>query len=307
MALNKRQAKKQEKKKQELLLKESLQRQIKKQTKKSEINVNDLQKRSLRSLERLAQKTKKIQSERRKKQRDNLRTWKGEELRKLGLSLEGVTLTEIDRIKVKDIESGNISKHTYPNLYGKSSKEKPFDFDKEYSLGADRMFFAFRDFAGENSLDDIMKQYEKLSNTQLLKRLNEIVKKKATYKKGRKIKQKDGGYKTIGGRGSSGSAGEYRFMCASASTVSIFNLATYSTNRKKTKRKKHVGAYKGFQILQNDDGKNSFSNVTPRGLLVIMNAFMHNITEDDRVTFYKNVYTAIKKHMPDFAEILPEP
>lgn len=283
------------KKKQKALL----QKQVKAQAKLLNLSEKEVKRSSFNTLQTLTQKAEKVQTETRRKKRADSRKQtrikKQKYLESLGIDVWKLRVKDIDKVKIKDIESRKVNSKNYPHLF-----KETFDFNKEYSLHGEKMFFAFRDFAGETSLETILSQYENLSDTVLLERLKQIVKQKPTYRRGNR---KQG----IAPRGSSGSAGDYRFMCADSKTVSMFNLGTYSKNKKKTKRKTHGGSQKGFQILQNENGKNSFDTVTPHSMLVIMNAFIHNITEDDRVTFYKNVYTAIRKHMPDFAEILPKP
>ena len=228
----------------------------------------------------------------RKTDRNNLikrRAVKSEAVAKLGVDPFSITLKQLDSIKLKDIQDGNINRSTYPFLF----KGHDFDYGKVYKLKDNqRLYLAYRDFAGETSLEEILNQYKAMTNEQLMDRLEQIASIPPSYSKSSKT-------------GSSGSAGDYRMTWAKQNVISDFQDETYNVNRRKA-TKKHPGSYKGFQVIKN--GRlNSFDEVTPRGLLIFMNAFMHNITEGDRVTFYNDMYQRIEYHIPEFAKILPKP
>lgn len=212
---------------------------------------------------------------------------------------------KIDSIKLSDIENNTVSRKKYPWLYKSSS----FDFDKEYTFKNDyRMFVAFRDYQGELDIEKELHTLDKYSSDELLDFLQNIVNTPSTYQKG------------VSGS-SSGKAGSYRFMVAPQKVIETFNKDTYNESRKdkrflknqekgKLKRKKKRQQYKGekvgFQVLK--DGKRvSYDRVTPRNLLIVANAIMHNVTEKDRADFYRRFYDDITKNIPDMIEILPKP
>lgn len=226
------------------------------------------------------------------KRRKNLlanRAKKVQALAEKGIDPFTIPVRNIDKIKLKDLD--NLTRENYPFLF----ETHGFNFDKVYPLKNDeRLYLAFRDFAGETSVEEIIAQYSHLTNEQLMDRLETLAHTPPTYSKSAKS-------------GSSGAAGEYRMTWAKQNVITEFQAETYNKNRRKAKKqKKHQGNYKGFQVLK-DGRRNSFSEVTPRGMLIIMNGFMSHITEGDRISFYNEMYPRIKKHMPDFWELLPKP
>ena len=235
--------------------------------------------------------TKKEQQ--RKRRRENLlrnRATKVQALAAQGFYPSGIRARDLDRIKLKDLDS--LTRDNYPFLFPSFG----FNYEKIYKLKDNqRLYLAFRDYAGETDIDDVIKQMSELSNERLLDRLEVLAHTRPTYNR-------------KSGAGSSGAAGDYRMTWAPQNVISDYQAETYNANRRKAKKqKKHGGgSYKGYQVLK-DGMRNSFSEVTPRGLLIFMNAFMSHITENDRMTFYNDMYQRIQYHMPDFADILPKP
>lgn len=212
---------------------------------------------------------------------------------------------KIDSIKLKDIENGNVSRETYPWIFGIDS----FDFNKIYTLkNGNRMFIAFRDYQGELDIADALEQFSKYNDGALLDFLTNIVNTPPSYQKG------------VSGS-SSGKAGSYRFMIAPQEVIETFNKDTYNESRKdkrhlknqdkakakrRSKRQQYKGDKVGYQVIK-DGSRVSFDKVTPRNLLIMSNAIMHNVTEKDRLDFYTRFYSDVVKHIPDMSEILPKP
>ena len=289
---NKRITKKAQKKAEQEKQKRLLLRKVKANKEVLKVSDEQIEKASLRSLKSLSNKAVKIQAENRKKRRrENLqknRTFKASVLKALGIDTVGLSVKQIDKVKLKDIETRQVTPENYPSLFYN------IDFNKVYKLPKNKNFyFAFRDYAGERSFNDILSDYEKLSDNELMERLESIVSLPATYKKG------------VAGT-SSGAAGDYKFQTASARTIMMFNHDKDEQNKRKTKRKKHLGSYKGFQVLRSG-GTFVISEVTPHRLLVVANALMYNITELDRMTFYRNFYKAVNDAIPRLGKILPKP
>lgn len=286
---NRRQKKKQQKR--------ILQQQVKSQAKLLNLSEKQIEKVTFSTLKTLSEKAEKVQhKERKRKKADSRRSTrlkKQKYLESLGIDVWTLRLKDIDSVKIKDIESKQVNSKNYPHLF-----KNAFDFNKVYTLkNNERMYFAFRDFAGETSLEEILSLFYNLSDVQLLERLKSIVGLKPTYrKKGSKTKHL-----------SSGKAGDYKYICANQTVIELFHKDNYNYNRrKKINIRKHQGQYKGFQVLKSG-ARNSLDKFTPHNMLILLNAFMYNITELDRDTFYKNVYRDLCKHAPDFAEILPKP
>ena len=277
---NKRQRKKQEKK--------LLQNKVTAQADTLKIRHSEVKKKSYNTLQTLSHKADKIQKNR--ENRERLHTKKKSFLQSLGIDTSKLTKKDINRIKVKDIENKRVNETTYPGLFDTYD----FDFDKVYTFpDGKNLFFAFRDFSGERSFEDILADYHGMPISTLLNRLNSIVERPASYIKG------------VSGT-SSGASGEYKFQYASKNVIQLFNRENYNQNRRKPKRKRHTGAHKGFQVLKS--GRSiSIDKATPRRLLEVANAIMYNITEVDRQSFYRNFYAAMKSAIPEFAELLPKP
>ena len=275
---NKRQRKKNEKR---------LLRQKVKADKHNRLSEKQIEKLSYSDIKSVSQRYEKInrqeKSEKRKRQRQNTRRKKIDYIESLGLNKFDFTIKQIDSIKIKDIEKHNVNAETYPWLY-----ENIFDFNKVYHFpDGIRCYVAFRDFTGEVGLSEILNEFDRYDEQTLLEFLRTIVN------------------MPIQPKNSNGKAGDYRFIVADQKTISMFHNGTYNTNRRK-RTKQHSGAYKGFQVLK--DGRyNSFSEFTPRKILVLANALMHNITQFDRVNFYNRFYADICYYFPDFKDILPSP
>ena len=240
-------------------------------------------------------------------QRANRITRKRFELEKQGftdaMKRGKISDRQIDSINLKDIESGRINRENYPFLYYNTK----FDFDKVYRLkNGKRMYIAFRDYQGELDIEDAMREFSRYSNDELLTFLEGIVETPPSYQKGIK-------------GSSSGKAGAFKFVVAQQNVINIFNNETYNESRKykrrkesadkgkrRSKRQQYKGDNVGFQVIK-DGARVSHDEVTPRNLLIMANAICYNVTEQDRVAFYKRFYTDITRSVPDMAEVLPKP
>ena len=275
--------------------KERAQRQLVRAQKYSE---KELRKKSYNDLLSISEKESKRHT--RKAYKADLRRRKIDELEKLGYDRSQFTLSEIDKIKITDIKENRFNRENYPKLFGVAG----FDFDRIYTLkNGEVVQFAFRDFAGETSLEDIISQYEGLSPERLIDILANLNSTRPSYSKGAKKK---------GGGNSSGAAGDYKFLCGDKAAAVASRSETNAENtrlRRHPKRKAH-GAhnYTGYQFLK-PNGHYTFTNqITPRRLLEVTCAIMANVTEWDRVNFYNRVYNdLVARHMPDLLPLLPYP
>lgn len=242
-------------------------------------------------------------------QRANRITKKRFELEKQGytdaMKRGKISDKQIDSIKLKDIESGRISRENYPFLYYNTK----FNFDKVYRLPDNkRLYVAFRDFQGELDIEDAMREFSRYSNDELLTFLEGIAETPPSYQKG------------VSGS-SSGRAGAYKFVMADQEVIKMFNQESYNETRKdkralkaqqtgKAQRKKRRQHFKGdtvgYQVIK-DGNRVSHDEVTPRNLLIMANAIMYNVTEQDRTAFYRRFYTDITRSVPDMLEVLPKP
>ena len=258
----------------------------------------ELRKKSYNDLLSISEKESKRQA--RKDYKNKLRSRKIEELEKRGFDRSQFKLSSLDKIKIKDLESGNFNRENYSWVFGIDK----FDFDKIYTLkNGEVVQFAFRDFAGETSLEDIISQYEGLSPERLIDILENLNSIRPNYSKGAKKK---------GGGNSSGAAGDYKFLCGDKAAAVASRSETNAENtrlRRHPKRKAH-GAhnYTGYQFLKPNGHYTFTDQITPRRLLEVTCAIMANVTEWDRVNFYKRVYNdLVARHMPDLLPLLPYP
>lgn len=245
-----------------------------------------------------------------KKHRNKLKKDAEEKRKELGKQFESVLTAKkhgnkprpiisnekINKISWKDINSGNISREKYSFLYPELSG---FDFDKVYTLkDGQRMFFAYRDYTGETDFTDLIRENSKLTNEQMLDKLEGIVNRPINYSKS--AKKKSGGEKG----GSDGKPGDYRYECGRQNVITETSHEAYNKNRRKATRTKDA-SHPGFQVLKNG-GRNSFSQVTPRNLLIVANSIMYNVTELERVGFYEQFRADVIYHIPEMDSILPK-
>lgn len=282
--------------------KERLQREIVASQKIEQKNVKKQSYRTLISISNEIKKEQREQEKRAKRQQYNkdYRQKRRQEVKRY-LESKGIDpfkfkLSQIDKIKLKDIRNDRFNRDTYPEFYGIAG----FDFDKLYKLkDGEEMYFAFRDFTGEMCFADELNRLDKYSSEQLLDMVWQLAKQRPTYNKREKRKSK--GVKG----GSSGSAGDFKYICMSKVAINDLQKDVYNSNRRK-RTKQHSGTYRGFQVLKNG-GRNTFKEVSPRGLLKIAVAIMSNVTEYDRIAFYRNLYKDIQKHIAEFVPLLPSP
>lgn len=191
-----------------------------------------------------------------------------------------------------------------------------FNFDHVYTLPEKKkLFFSFRSLDGEFDISDELNKYNGYTNEQLIAELNQI--KNMPLTGSRNVKGSKG--RNIG---SSGKAGEATIKFDSQSSLFERYNDEYNANRRtkayikkrsKSAEKKGVTFqhtetdYQWQVICQKDkEGKQrAYSEISPRKLLVIANAILHNIREDDRQGFYDDFYTKVCDAIPDMKKILP--
>lgn len=280
MARNKRQRKKAEKK--------QLTRQLVasgKYTEKQAKKINYTDSKSIVQTEQKRQQKREYN----RRYREKTHNEKISFLKSKGLDPTKYKKSQIDRIKLKDIRQNNFDRSSYPHFFG----IKNFDFNKVYRFkGGSQMYIAYRDFAGETSFAEALEEFSQMSNAQLMDRLEQISQLYPSYNKR--------------GADSNGSAGDYKFIISKRADIITEQQDVYNRNRRK-KTKSHGGDYKGFQALKSPTGRTTYKEATPRKMLIMANAIMHNVTEYERIAFYKSFYFQMNKHMPEFGAILPPP
>lgn len=240
----------------------------KKYEKRLKIEKKQRKKYTYKELEKEVKRRDK-RNESRKKTRDKKR----QILKALGYT-GTLSNNKLDKITFKELDTGTFG----------------FDFDKLYTLHGEGIFFAYRDYAGELSFEEILSMFEGMSVQELLDKLNYIVNLAPRYSK-------------VDGHDSNGKAGDYKIECDKQSNL-IYDYAEVRNINRRKKTREHKGAHAGYQILKNGK-ENSFKQVRPRKLLQIANAIMFNVTEWDRVLFYESFYNIMAEHIPEFAKLLP--
>ena len=287
--------KKQSRKQRKIQKEKQLRQQLSKETSKKQIKkkstkelYNDYNR--IENQRKIKEQKEQVRKENARKQRADLHRKKVLALEEQGITWarnlpEGITR----KIKIKDIESGNVSRETYPRLFEKF--DMSFDYDKKYQLPEGVVFYvAFRDYACNCNIRDIIKDQKKKSPEELLKELAHWNSHPKTY---------NGTSGT-----SSGSAGDMVVMIGKQGAVRHTQLDAMVKNRSK-KLREHDGEYKGFQSIKLRDSVFN-KEVSLKEILVIATAIMPNITEEDRKNFYLNLYNGLR-HVPEIQEQLPKP
>lgn len=216
-----------------------------------------------------------------------------------GVDLWGLSDSQINKIKIKDIEENNVNEYTYPKIY-KNEGMLSFDFNKKYKWkNGQRLFIAYKDYQGEQSLESLLSMYSGMNDKQLLSALKEIALTPLSYGKR--------------GDTSSGSAGEAILKVSSKSVIQGQVMRTLNDNKKnRSKWDKFIQSHKGhkpqdYQFLTDTKGNKSQDTYTPHNLLVLMNALLHNVTENNRASLYSDFYNKMQIHNKEFAALLPKP
>jgi hypothetical protein len=278
------------------------------------INTKQIQQLSNKELKELANsivtekqvREKKKQANKKRYQKQLADTnWKFQELVSMGFKPESLTTTNLRKVKKKDIKEGKINKKNYPFLYPELKVDKKllkFDYNKVYKFpDGHGLYIAFRDFMGEKDLYNLLARYGRLSNKELLLKLQGLINQEETYNKEEYKKSK-------GRRGtSSGSAGDYQMVIADIDTIESFDNTVMGEDYASIffPKRQHTNSNARWQKLTDKDGNVYISEFTTHKLLTLTVAIMDNITEDIRSSFYTRMYSDITYYFPELAEVLP--
>lgn len=227
-------------------------------------------------------------------------------------SLPRGTVARFDKVSLQEIENGYITIANFPELF--NSKEIDFEVERPIPNGK-KLHFAFRALNGEIDIRDELDRFSKYSNSELIKSLETIKEMPLTgtrNKKGSKGKNV----------GSSGKAGEAEIELRSQETlIDIYARQRNEDRRSNTFVKKinkkavekgiglqHSNIDYHWQYIQQLDSNGkarAYTKISIRKLLIICNALMYNIKEDERQGFYNNFYVACCEIIPEMRKILP--
>lgn len=248
-------------------------------------------------------KLQQLYHEQQEKERKELDRKRNKEKNRKALRLAKFnTLVEMG-IEPDSIPS-SVLNHSWERVYkwAEEQQKSQFNFHSKRTLADGKYFYmAYRDYTGERGLEEIIKENNAKSDTELLRYLRELVNRPLT------ARPKQAGT-------SSGSAGDYRLTIGSKEDLQLFHREQVIDENKKERKNEYNNHFKrnphaphkGFQTLYSN-GERFFNEYTPHKLLAVMCAFMENITELDRKSYYKNMYSYLSKHDSEFAKILPEP
>ena len=221
-----------------------------------------------------------------------LQTWKFHQLVAMGFEPESLKSTYLRKIKKKDILNNNVTRENYPFLFDSFW----FDFNKRYyfpdGLG---WFIMFQDYSGENTLEELMLKFDKYSNETLITFLEGII----NTPKIHDPRVKDSG--------SSGRAGRFRSYVYDEEVAqdTLMSLNNDLLEKYNSVKKRYHSTTSFWQTLM-ENGKYTVKSITGRETLIILNALLYNVTEDDR-DYYRGTYKTLTHYIPDFKEILPKP
>ena len=233
------------------------------------------------------QKQRKSQSAKR------LHKKKQDKLLFLGIEPEFLSTTNLRKVKISDIENGNISKSNYPFLFEKTANSH-FNFDKRYYFPNGKgWYLAWLDYSGESTLEESLYRFMKFSNNTLIDMLKAILKQPPTYSKDKDM-------------GSSGRAGDFRsFVTDNENATFMKNSDNSKIDENRAKKRYHTGINRYWQTV-GSDGKNIITSVTGRECLILLNAIFYNVIEDVRVN-YQSVYDELVYYIKEFKKFLPKP
>ena len=233
------------------------------------------------------------QKQRKKQSAKTLHKKKQDMLLALGIKPEFLSTTNLRKVKISDIEKGNISATNYPFLFGKRTNSH-FNFDKRYYFPNGKgWYLAWLDYSGEYTLEEFIYRFMKFSNNTLIDMLRAILSQNPTYSK------ESGGT-------SSGKAGDFHsFVTTEENAIFMKETDNNKIDENRQKKRYHTGINRYWQTVS-DNGKNIITSLTGRECLILLNAIFYNVTEDVR-TNYKSVYDELIYYMPDFRKILPSP
>lgn len=238
-------------------------------------------------IQRIELEKKELKKQKRKEAKQKLRNRKKDWLESKGINVWDLRLKDIDSVKVKDIESNTFNREKYPQFFGL----KNFDFTKQIYFDGKEMLLAYRDYQMETDLRTILSEWNDKTDLKLMDRLEQIAKLEPAYKRTHE---------------SNGSAGD----CIFDIKPRVFLRDTSNkigAEKRKSKVKEHTGNFKGYQQIKPSTGDSYFSHASRHKMLVVMNAFLHNVNEWNRVETYTHFYEEMERYDKEFASILPKP
>lgn len=202
-----------------------------------------------------------------------------------GIDTSKIKYKEIELIKMDDVRNNNLDISKYPFLekYILIDYNKYLNFNEGY-----RLYVAYRDYTGENVLEDLINANKKYQPNQLLNRLRELVNMPLT------------GIQGVVGT-SSGKAGTAIFKYGNNMALFDDYVRVSSVNRhfnrkrsKKSSYNVHSGKNRGYQRWVSSKSV-THTGCTLYNLLVIIVTLMENVVEIERHSLYQHFFNMVEE------------
>lgn len=233
--------------------------------------------------------------------------FKKEYLKQNLIDISNIRYKDIEKIKISDIRNNSVNIETYPFLKNKIG----IDFYKKIKLPGDlRMYVAYMDYTGENTLYDLLNLNINSRPQYLLEMLRELVNRPLSAV-----------YNMAGS--SSGRAGTAFFMIANNLElmdlyvrVSAVNRNFNRKNSRLSRVRVHSGKNRGYQRIKDVNGNVTHKSVSVFELLLIIVTLLDNVTEQDRGKIYIKFYESIEdislnydsdENFYELLKVLPKP
>lgn len=233
--------------------------------------------------------------------------FKKEYLKQNLIDISNIRYKDIEKIKISDIRNNSVNIETYPFLKNKIG----IDFYKKIKLPGDlRMYVAYMDYTGENTIYDLLNLNINSRPQYLLEMLRELVNRPLSAV-----------YNMAGS--SSGRAGTAFFMIANNLElmdlyvrVSAVNRHFNRKNSRLSRVRVHSGKNRGYQRIKDVNGNVTHKSVSVFELLLIIVTLLDNVTEQDRGKIYIKFYESIEdislnydsdENFYELLKVLPKP
>lgn len=233
--------------------------------------------------------------------------FKKEYLKQNLIDISNIRYKDIEKIKISDIRNNSVNIETYPFLKNKIG----IDFYKKIKLPGDlRMYVAYMDYTGENTLYDLLNLNINSRPQYLLEMLRELVNRPLSAV-----------YNMAGS--SSGRAGTAFFMIANNLELMDLYVRVSAVNRHFNRKNSrlsrvmvHSGKNRGYQRIKDVNGNVTHKSVSVFELLLIIVTLLDNVTEQDRGKIYIKFYESIEdislnydsdENFYELLKVLPKP
>ena len=230
-----------------------------------------------------------------------------------------LTAKFLDSLDLENFKNGTYKRDDFIEYVPEKHRTSAelFDWDEEYTMPeGKKLHFAFRSLNGEIDMEEELKRFSKNSIESLLSFLRYI--KNMPLTGSRNVQGKKGH-----NIGSSGKAGEGDVkLITQNSLTELIGKTRYNQNRRSktwkskiSNRAKKQGVYYQQSFIDyhwqyirqiDENGRpTAYEKITGRKLLIIANAILWNLRENDREGWYNDFYSIAIEVIPELKNILP--